>query len=115
VSGTWALTGERKARGLDEPRLPLLQGGVGAIELAARAEALDFRSSGEGEASNSPRADVIFPVADRVFTFGVNWYLNRYVKIQVDFVRESFSDPERSPSPGKPVILSTLLRFQFTI
>lgn len=115
VSGTWAVTGERKARGLDEPRRPLFQGGVGAIELAARTEALDFRSHGEGEPSNSPRADVIPPIADHVLTFGVNWYLNRYLKIQANIVRESFSDPERSPKPGDPVIVSTLLRFQLTI
>jgi len=115
VSGTWALTGERKARGLDEPRRPLFQGGIGAVELAARTEALDFRSTGEGEPSNSPRADVIPPVADRVFTFGINWYLNRYLKIQANIVRESFSDPERSPTPGDAVIMSTLLRFQFTL
>ena len=80
-----------------------------------RTEALDFRSTGDGEPSNSPRADVIVPVADRAFTFGVNWYVNRYVKIQANVVRESFSDPERSPRPGDPVIVSTLLRFQFTI
>ena len=115
VSGTWALTGERKARGLDEPRRPFVQGGIGAVELAVRTEALDFRSTGDGEPSNSPRADVIPPVADRVFTFGVNWYLNRYVKVQANVVRESFSDPERSPKPGDPVIVSTLLRIQLTI
>ena len=115
VSGTWALTGERKARGLDEPRRPMLQGGIGAVELAIRTEALDFRSTGEGEPSNSPRADVIPPVADRVFTFGINWYLNRYVKVQANVVRESFSDAQRSPTAGDPVIVSTLLRVQLTI
>jgi phosphate-selective porin OprO/OprP len=115
VSGTWAITGERKARGLDEPRRPMFQGGIGAIELAARTEALDFRSTGDGEPSDSPRADMIPPIADRVFTFGVNWYVNRYVKIQANVVRESFSDPERSPRPGDAVIVSTLLRLQLTI
>ncbi|AMY08276.1 Phosphate-selective porin [Luteitalea pratensis] len=115
VSGTWALTGERKASGLDEPRRPLFQGGIGAIELAARTEALDFRSTGEGEAFSGPRADVIPPIADRVFTFGINWYLNRYLKVQANVVRESFSDAERSPTPGDPVIVSTLLRVQLTL
>ena len=70
---------------------------------------------GEGEPSNSPRADVIPPMADRAFTFGINWYLNRYVKVQANVVRESFSDAERSPTPGDPVIVSTLLRLQLTI
>jgi phosphate-selective porin OprO and OprP len=115
VSGTWALTGERKARGLDEPLRPFFQGGIGAVELAVRTEALDFSSTGSGEPSDSPRAEVIPPVADRVFTFGINWYLNRYMKVQANVVRERFSDPARSPTPGDAAIMSTLLRFQLTI
>src|SRR5690606_20606699 len=38
VSGTWAVTGERKADGLDNPRRPLFRGGPGAVELAVRVE-----------------------------------------------------------------------------
>ena len=30
VSGTWAITGEKKADGLDAPKRPLFQGGFGA-------------------------------------------------------------------------------------
>jgi phosphate-selective porin OprO and OprP len=115
VSGTWAVTGERKAEGLDEPRRPVFKGGVGAIEVAARIEALDFRSTGTGEPSNSPRADVIVPATEHAFTCGINWYLNRYVKMQVNFVRESFSDAVYSPTPCDPVVLSTLFRLQFTL
>ena len=43
VSGTWAITGEQKADGLDNPRRPLFQGGVGAIELAVRVETHPLR------------------------------------------------------------------------
>ncbi len=49
LSGTWAITGERKADGLDTPRRPFLQGGAGAIELAARIEALTFGSVATGD------------------------------------------------------------------
>ncbi|HEY6506456.1 MAG TPA: porin, partial [Vicinamibacterales bacterium] len=57
VSGTWAVTGERKARGLDRPRRPFLHGGVGAIELAGRFERVTFGGgSGTEPASLSPRA-----------------------------------------------------------
>ena len=44
VSGTWALTGEKKADDLTEPRRPLFRGGWGAIEAAARVEGLRFGS-----------------------------------------------------------------------
>ena len=37
VSGTWAITGENKADGLNKPRRPFLRGGLGAFEVARRA------------------------------------------------------------------------------
>lgn len=36
VSGTWAVTGEAKAKGLDAPPRPFFRGGPGVIEVAAR-------------------------------------------------------------------------------
>ena len=60
VSGTYAITGEKKSN-VDRPKKPLLPGwGYGAIEVAARIESLEFRSGASGEpGSTSPRADVI--------------------------------------------------------
>src|SRR5262245_22284991 len=87
VAGTWAVTGEMEANGLSEPRRPLLQGGIGAIEICARAEKLAFGSvANEGAAadsgSHSPRADAVEQNSDRVVTYGVNWYANRWLKVQ---------------------------------
>lgn len=115
VSGTWAVTGEQKVRGLSSPRRPVQNRGPGAIELAARIEGISFRSTAEGEPSDSPRADVVPRADQRVVTVGVNWYLNRYLKVQANLVRESFPDPALSSLPGQSVVWSQLLRLQLTL
>jgi phosphate-selective porin OprO/OprP len=116
VSGTWALTGEAKAQGLDTPRRPLLRGGIGAIELAARIERLSFGSAADGESpSEGPRAEVIAGNSDRVETFGVNWYANRWVKIQFNVVRDTLRDPLQGPLPEKAGYWSRVLRFQLSL
>jgi phosphate-selective porin len=116
VSGTWALTGERKASGLDNPRRPVLRGGPGAIELACRIESLRFASgSGGTDFSESPRADDILGNRDRAVTLGVNWYLNRWFKLQLNGIHETISDPSQGPLPQRPGFWSRVLRFQLTI
>jgi phosphate-selective porin OprO/OprP len=116
VSGSFALTGERKSDGLDEPKRPFLQGGLGAIELAARLEKLSFGSTaGTGEVSTSPRADAVLGNSDSAVTFGVNWYLNRWVKIQANLIRERLEDPSRGPLPSQAGFWSRVLRLQLSI
>ena len=116
VSGTWAITGEKKASGLDTPRKPILRGGFGAVEVAARAERLAFRSDAAGQPpSTSPRADVILGNADRVLTFGVSWYLNRWLKVQGNVMRESIDDPAQGPLPSQRMFWSRVVRLQLSI
>jgi phosphate-selective porin len=116
VSATYAITGEKKSN-VDRPKKPLFPGlGYGAIEVAARIENLAFRSGASGEpGSTSPRADVILGNADQVTTFGVNWYVNRWFKIQANFIRETLDDPSQGPLPSKPSFNSTAIRFQFSM
>jgi phosphate-selective porin OprO/OprP len=116
VSGTWAVTGEEKADGLDAPRRPFLQGGPGAIEVAVRIERLAFDSTATGEVpSTSPRADVIVGNRNRVTTIGANWYWNPWVKIQFNLIRESLADPAQGPLPSQPAFWSRVVRFQFSL
>jgi phosphate-selective porin OprO and OprP len=116
VSGTWAITGEAKSRGLDSPNRPLPGGGFGAVELAARLEAMTFGSgAAAGEGARSPRADVILRNRDMAATFGVNWYVNRWVKVQGNIIRESIEDPARGPVPSRPVFWSQVVRFQVVL
>lgn len=115
VSGTYALTGEKKSR-VQRPRKPLFQGGFGAVEIGARIESLRFKSGASGEApSTSPRADVIAGNRNQVTTVGVNWYINRFFKIQANFIREKLDDPSQGPLPSKASFNTKAIRFQFSL
>jgi len=119
VSGTWAVTGEKKADGLDTPRRPLFQGGFGAVELAGRVERIRFgsvaRRMNDSPASADPRAEVILGNSDRVYTFGVNWYANRWIKIQTNLVRNTIAFPDQGPMPSQSSFWSRIVRFQFSM
>ena len=116
IAGTWALTGERKAGGI-EPRHPVFQGGWGAAELAVRFDELRFSSDGTaGEAPfRNPRAANILPNRDRVITVGGNWYLNRFGRVLFNAVRETIQDPVRSPMPEKTRYWTGVVRLQFVM
>ncbi len=114
VSGTWLLTGESRSKDV-QPLRPLLQGGVGAVEAAVRIEQLKFGSAGVGDPSQSPRADNIASNSDRVLTVGVNWYLNRWFKVQANAIRETIADPSRGPLPARSNFWSRVLRLQFVL
>jgi phosphate-selective porin OprO and OprP len=116
LSGTYLVTGERKANGADAPRRPLFRGGYGALELASRIEHLRFSSgSGDEPPSISPRAEVVLANADRVATFGLNWYPIRGVKVQANVVSETIADPSRGPMPDKARFWSRLIRLQLSM
>ncbi len=115
VSGTWVLTGERKSGGV-EPRKSLLQGGAGAVEIGTRFESLRFSSaSREGPAFDNPRADHVNPNQEQVWTTGVTWFMNRWLRIQGNAIRESFEDASRGPVADTPKFWSGVLRVQFVL
>jgi phosphate-selective porin OprO and OprP len=116
ISSTYLVTGERKTTGPDAPRRPLLRGGWGALELAARIERLGFASRPTGDGpSLSPRTEAILPSTDRVTTFGVNWVPIRGVKLQANVVHEALTDPVHGPLPSRPAFWSRVLRFQIAL
>lgn len=116
VSGTWVLTGEDKRRPL-KAAAPFAQGGIGAIELAARYERMWFDSSpvGQSAPSRNPRAQTILASGDRALTLGINWTLNRFTKIQVNGIREHVEDPQRNPVPNTDAFWSRVVRLQFVL
>ncbi len=115
VLGTWVLTGEQKNGGV-VPRKEMLRGGVGAIDVAGRYEGLRLSSADRREPpSFDPRAATVEANEDCVATFGVNWYLNGWIKIQANAIREAFADAARSPIPGRARVLSFVLQFQFVL
>jgi phosphate-selective porin OprO and OprP len=114
LAGSWALTGEHK-KGRIEPKGDVFRGGFGAVEIVARVEALVFDAIDyPGYAYGFPSQGKLTGNTDHVTTLGVNWYLNHYLKIMANVIRESIDDPERSPAPtndGK--FQSVVVRFQF--
>ena len=116
VSGTWAITGESKTAGLNKPRRPFMRGGLGAFEAAVRLEQLTFGSAAtDGTPSFSTRADVVESAGDRVITLGGNWYLNQWVKIQLNAVREEITRPRRGQPASTRAVWSYVTRFQLTM
>jgi phosphate-selective porin OprO and OprP len=115
VSGTWVLTGEDKVRPL-KAAAPFAQGGIGAVEVAARYERLWFGSVGGSEPPfRNSRAETILGAGERVLTLGVNWTLNRFARIQVNGIREHVADPERSPVLNGAAFWSRVIRLQFVL
>ena len=100
VSGTWAVTGDDKEDGLTATKHPIGKG-IGAIELAGRLENLRVDSGSAEAPSLSPRAETIVGNSIRAITFGVNWYLNRWLKVQANLVRETIEDPAQGPLPSQ--------------
>jgi phosphate-selective porin OprO/OprP len=117
VAGTWVVTGERKRRPVKAAN-PLPGGGFGAVEVAARYERLWFDSVGTTDDSlafRNPRAENILLTGDKAFTIGVNWTLNRWVKVQFNGIRQQVEDPERNPILDGGAFWSRVLRFQFLL
>jgi phosphate-selective porin OprO/OprP len=112
ASATWLLTREDK-EDFNNPRRPLFQGGIGAVEVAARYEELRFESEEKiGEAFSNPRAEHILGNRDKVWTLGINWFPNRWVRLLVNGIREEFDDPPRTPQPGTTEFWSAVARLQ---
>jgi phosphate-selective porin len=117
ISGTWILTGEEKTRPVKAAR-EFPTRGWGAVEVAGRYERLWFDSvgtTGTGEAFRNPRAENILPSGVRALTLGVNWTLNRWVKLQVNGIRQHVEDAERNPIADGGAFWSRVVRFQFVL
>ena len=115
MGATWAVTGERK-HGRVTPRHALFRGGIGAFEVAARVEALRFGALTSPSIFTGADVRSIAANVDRAGTIGVNWYLDRYVKLQSNVVIESIADPGRSPAPRtEGRFISTIFRLQFIL
>jgi phosphate-selective porin OprO and OprP len=112
ASATWLVTGEDK-EDFNNPRNPIFEGGIGAVEVAARYEKLLFESEDKtGPAFRNPRAQHILPNSDRVWTVGVNWFLDRWVRLTINGIREEFEDVRRLPVAGITDYWSGVARLQ---
>jgi len=101
VSGVWAVAGRSAhARANDGFAVQ----GLAGLELAARVEQFSLGTPGAPAAQIwTPRAEQLSTVTDRAWTLGVNWTLNRLVRIQANAVRERVTDRSRIAAPGHAV------------
>ena len=110
LSFTEALHEEWKDRNI-KVKHPLIEGGPGAIELAARIEKLTFESANKtGTPFTNPRADYLLPNSDLVLTMGVNWTTTRWTRVIVNAIHEDIEDPNRAPNTGTTSYWSGLVR-----
>jgi len=111
----WVVTGEKTAGGI-VPKRDFVRGrGMGAVQIAARYEQIRFGSADHpGLPSRGSRAANVFAESERIASFGVNWYLNRFMKIQFTGLREVLEDPVKAPIPGVDTYWSKFLRMQFS-
>jgi phosphate-selective porin len=93
-----------------------LRGGIGAVEVAGRYERLWFDSAGGTDTpTRANRSETILTSGEKVLTLGVNWTLNRFIKVQINGIRERVEDPGRSPVPNGAAFWSRVLRLQFVL
>jgi phosphate-selective porin len=86
VSGTWLVTGEKKARTV-KPRRRLFRG-PGALELAVRVDGLHFDDNGPstGFEGAGNRARNIRPAAANAFTGGLSWWPTEFLRFMGNVV-----------------------------
>jgi phosphate-selective porin len=115
LSGAWVVTGEDH-RGRIEPRRGILQGGPGAVEVAARLERL---TSSPDTSAAVPGGSLLFlPAAsgERILTVGASWLLHTRVKVQGNLIVEDFDDPLHNPVPRRNGRLTSLFaNLQFVL
>ncbi|HZI81327.1 MAG TPA: porin [Vicinamibacterales bacterium] len=105
VAGIWHLAARDGRRWGQAP----LRG----LDLTGRFDRLSFGSAAQsGEAFLNPRADRVAPIGKDAWTAGVNWYVNRWVKVQANTVREQIVDPLSLLPIGAAPLWSTVVRFQ---
>ncbi len=115
MSGSWLLTHDKPAD-RPSPRTPLFQGGIGALEAAVRYERLLSGSGAPGQPeTDTPRAPNLVESTYGAWTLGINWYVNRWGKVQFNAIRESFDPAARSQVTGRSAYWSMLWRFQLVI
>ena len=104
AAGIWHLV----ERGSGKGGFPLR-----ALDLTARFDRLSF---GSGAAADepflNPRADHVAPIGKDAWTAGINWHLNRWVKVQANAVREQLGDPLALLPLSDTPWWSAVVRFQ---
>lgn len=112
LTGTWAVAGRRAMKHAEASHL---LAGFNGLELAARIERLAFGSIAENEpALRNPRAARLARIDEQAWTFGVNWTLNRWTKVQFNAIREQLHDAANG-APVHAAAWTRVCRVQFAM
>jgi len=113
LSGVWAVAG-RRAHAAADNRLEFA--GLRGLELTARVERVWF---GAGDPADddvrTPRAANLPLAAEQVWTVGANLTVNRYIRLQLNAVREQFTDRARGTTTAPRRGWSPVARVQFAM
>ncbi|MGA8764979.1 MAG: porin [Candidatus Sulfotelmatobacter sp.] len=124
AQATYLLTGEtRPENGSPKVKHPVLgpettgiTRGMGAWELAFRYDRIQAKEPGISLLSN-PLTPGFVPTFDDhtdEFTFGVNWYLNNWLKYQANFLVDRLKDPSVTGQvPQNFFVMENRLQFRF--
>lgn len=96
VAGAWFLTGEKnswKPVNVKEPVTFSSKGGWGAVELVARVQGIHFDDDAFPIFAN-PKTS---PSSAFGWGVGVNWHLNRNLKVSLDFENTEFTGGKNNP------------------
>lgn len=109
VAGSWVITGENTSfRGvLPSKSFNLETGELGAFEVAARYSRLSLDSElFDGDAFID---GALYPEDTREWALGLNWYLNRFVRVMFNYEHADFDNASGNPdNPSEGVFLTRL-------
>ena len=102
VAMSYALTGENASyKGLIPARaFAPGEGGWGALEVAARYNEIDFDDDSFDGGAASLADPTTSATKAQGFTVGLNWYLNRWVKVMANYDRTWFDGGAVGSTPG---------------
>jgi len=112
ITGTWAVAGRGALRAAEAGRH---LGGFKGVELATRVERLSFGSGSGAQATlRNPRSSVA-SIDEHAWTFGINWSLNRWSRIQLNAIREQVTDAIRAAAASPEASWTQIIRIQLAM
>jgi phosphate-selective porin len=87
-----------------------------ALDVAARFDRLTFGSANDtDEPFTNPRAEHVAPLAKNTWTFGGNWQVHRWVRVQGNLLREVLVDSLGVRDVNTEPRWTAVMRFQFAL
>ncbi len=87
-----------------------------AVDVAARIDRLTLGSGNDtDEPFTNPRADHVAPLAKNTWSFGGNWQIHRWFRVQANLIREQLVDSLGVRDVNVEPSWTAIMRFQFAL